>query len=68
MFKFLSINVILFFLLLILFLIFSLQAFALEYMNPLHNIEALEQSHLNDYIHPCIKTALWSCAEIYYTS
>lgn len=45
-----------------------LQAFALENMNPLHNIEALEQPHLNDYIHPCIKSALWSCAEIYYTS
>ncbi|CAG8604451.1 3034_t:CDS:10 [Funneliformis mosseae] len=45
-----------------------LQAFALEHMNPLHNIEALEQPHLNDYIHPCIKSALWSCADIYYTS
>ncbi|CAG8625577.1 12505_t:CDS:10 [Funneliformis caledonium] len=45
-----------------------LQAFALGHMNPLHNIEALEQPHLNDYIHPCIKSALWSCADIYYTS
>ncbi|CAG8490945.1 17830_t:CDS:10, partial [Funneliformis caledonium] len=43
-------------------------SFALEHMNPLHNIEALEQPHLNDYIHPCIKSALWSCTEIYYTS
>ena len=66
MFKFLLVDVVIF-LLLILFLIFSLQAFTLEYMNPLHNIKVLEQSHLNDYT-VYTHTALWSCVEIYYIS
>ncbi|CAG8641346.1 3231_t:CDS:10, partial [Ambispora leptoticha] len=43
-----------------------LQAFSLEYMNPLQNAKALEAPHLNDYIHPCFKAALWQCANVYY--
>ncbi|RIB13148.1 hypothetical protein C2G38_1758495 [Gigaspora rosea] len=44
-----------------------LQAFSLVHMNPLINIETLEQPFLNDYIHPCIKAALWHCAGVCYT-
>ncbi|CAJ0756836.1 5141_t:CDS:2 [Entrophospora sp. SA101] len=36
-------------------------------MNPLHNVTTLEQPHLNDYVHPCLKAALWYCTEVHYT-
>ncbi|CAG8788674.1 32199_t:CDS:2, partial [Gigaspora margarita] len=38
-----------------------LQAFSLGHMNSLHNKETLEHPFLNDYIHPCLKAALWNC-------
>ncbi|CAG8606824.1 11961_t:CDS:2, partial [Cetraspora pellucida] len=46
----------------------AINAFSLGHMNPLHNKETLEDSYLNDYIHPCLKSALWNCANVYYTS
>ncbi|CAG8633377.1 2552_t:CDS:2, partial [Paraglomus occultum] len=43
-------------------------AFSLEHMNPLlQNAEALEAPHLNNYIHPCFKAALWQCGNVYYS-
>ncbi|CAG8511550.1 7670_t:CDS:2, partial [Cetraspora pellucida] len=38
------------------------------HMNPLHNKETLEHSYLNNYIHSCLKSALWNCAGVYNTS
>ncbi|CAJ0761932.1 7062_t:CDS:2, partial [Entrophospora sp. SA101] len=43
------------------------QAFSLGHSNPLQNIQTLEQCHLNDFVHPCLKAALMYCADIYYT-
>ncbi|CAJ0758762.1 5890_t:CDS:2, partial [Entrophospora sp. SA101] len=43
-----------------------LQAFSLGHMNPLLNLETLEQPYLNDYVHPCLKSALWNCANVFY--
>ncbi|CAG8804592.1 20464_t:CDS:2, partial [Dentiscutata erythropus] len=45
-----------------------LQAFSLGFMNPLLNESTLEHSYLNDFVHPCLKTALYYCAKVYYTS
>ncbi|CAG8828652.1 13863_t:CDS:2, partial [Gigaspora margarita] len=45
-----------------------LQAFLLDYMNPLHDKKTLEHPFLNDYVHPCLKAALWNCANVYYIS
>ncbi|CAG8813958.1 4675_t:CDS:2, partial [Gigaspora margarita] len=46
----------------------AIKTFLLGHMNPLHDKEILEHSFLNDYVHPCLKAALWNCANVYYTS
>ncbi|CAG8630022.1 10201_t:CDS:2 [Ambispora leptoticha] len=43
-----------------------IKAFSLGAQNPLLNIAAIETTHLNAFVHPCLDAALWHIAGLHY--